>query len=80
MIWGPEKGYWRCLATQDLIAQECFFDRIQNFSQLTGTMIDAHFFAKIQPTVLPSLERENSGSQPVIKSGDCTAEHFSLHV
>ena len=73
MIWGPEKGYRSCLATQDLIAQECFFDRIQNFSQLTGTMIDAHFFAKIQPTVLPSLERENSGSQPVIKSGDCTA-------
>ena len=41
-----------------MIAQECFFDRIQKLSQLTGTMIDAHFFAKIQPTVLPSLERE----------------------
>ena len=63
-----------------MIAQECFFDRIQKLSQLTGTMIDAHFFAKIQPTELPSLERENSDSQPVIKSGDYTAEHFSLHV
>ena len=63
-----------------MTAQECFFDRIQKLSQLTGTMIDAHFFAKIQPTVLPSLERENSDRQPVIKSGDCKAEHFSLHV